>query len=103
MNRIDIAHPYFELVECHDTGCVVRLNPDFPLRSFRLAVVERPSDLIELAADIGFKHEDGEVDWIQGCGTTVEEACMDALQTFLNLVVHPAGLSNLLVTRAEIT
>ena len=93
MKDVDIRHPYFTRVQCGASECFVELSEEFPIHGFRLAVVEPRSDLIEIASDIGFRHEDGFVDWVRGAGTTVEEAAADALQYFLNLVVHPAGLA----------
>jgi hypothetical protein len=102
MKIMDARHRFFESVEFNDAECRVLLSDEFPVRGFRLAVVDPLSDLVEVAADIGFRHEDGAVDWIRGCGHTMEQATVDALQNFLNLVVFPKNLSDKLVRRDSI-
>jgi hypothetical protein len=102
MKSIEALHPFFERVEFSDGECRVLLSGAFAVRGFRLAVVEPLSDLVEVAGDIGFRHEDGAVDWIRGCGDTMEQATVDALQHFLNLVVFPEDLSDKLVRRDAI-
>jgi hypothetical protein len=101
MKTIEARHPYFDRVECGDSDCVVTLSRAFPIQGFRLAVVPGRG-YVEVAADVGFRHDDGGVDWIRGSGDTFEEAVVSALQFFLNLVVHPENLSDSLVWRDEI-
>jgi hypothetical protein len=102
MKTIDARHPYFDRVECGDSECVVSLSRAFPVRGFRLAVVERGTGYVEVAANLGFRHDDGGIDWVQGGGDTLEEAVVSALQFFLNLVVHPENVSDSLVWRDAI-
>jgi hypothetical protein len=92
MKDVDIRHPYFKRVQCGVSECLVELSEEFPIQGFRLAVVEPLSNLVEVASDVGLRHEDGLVDWVRGEGTTIEEAVTQALQYFINLVVHPEGL-----------
>lgn len=103
MKTVEVKHPFFTSVLCSESEIHVTLRDDFPIHSFRLAAVEPLSVYIEVASDVGFRHPDGLVDWIRGHGETIDEAASVALQNFLNLVVHPSGLSeNDFVWRSEI-
>lgn len=94
MKKININHPYFQTIECDETQCWVTLNEQFPIKEFRVAVIEPLSNYVEVGSDVGFRHEDGEIDWIYGHGETIEEATEMALQNFINLVVHPDDLTS---------
>lgn len=89
---MQISHPYFQSVVCGERECVVTLSEQFPIRSFRLALVGSQWDGLEMSSDVGFRHPSGETDWIRGHGRTLEEALNTSLQEFLNYVVHPEGL-----------
>ena len=94
MKKLKITHPYFQDIECDESQCFVTLNKKFPIKGFRVALVEPLSIYIEVGSDVGFRHEDGEVDWFYGHGETIEEATEMALQNFLNVVVHPDNLTS---------
>lgn len=86
-----IKHPYISSVREFDDHYVVALSDDFPLESFNLAkceIVGYPS----VEADIGFVHDDGAIDFIQGSGDSHAEALTVAIIHFVQLVVHPGGL-----------
>ena len=93
MKKLNISHPYFQAIEYDDSQCWVTLSKQFPIKGFRVALIEPLSDYIEVGSDVGFRHADGEIDWFYGHGETIEEAIQTALQNFLNLVVHPDNLS----------
>lgn len=100
--HILVNHPYFDDVLEDGDGYRVTLSSDFPIRTFRIWRVEsRWDDCIEMTADLGIKGEHGQVDWLRGAGTTAEEAVVDTLTFFLNLVVHPSGLQEIDVVFRE--
>jgi hypothetical protein len=93
--EIKISHPYFERVVREGDGYRAHLREDFPVQTF-LVLPTTPiwEGYIEMTSDLGFVHEDGNVDWINGSGQNEVDAVEDACQMFLNLVVAPDGLSN---------
>jgi hypothetical protein len=93
--EIKISHPYFERVVRDGDGYRVHLREDFPVQTF-LVLPDTPiwEGYIEMTSDLGFVHEDGNVDWIHGSGQNEVDAVESACQMFLNLVVASDGLSN---------
>lgn len=94
MKKLKIHHSYFQAIEYDESQCWVTLSKQFPIKGFRVTLIEPLSIYIEVGSDVGFRHSDGEIDWFYGHGETIEEAIEVALMNFLNLVVLPDDLTS---------
>ena len=92
---MNTAHPYIkEVIDVGEGRFRVTLSQDFPLAGFVLYESSHQTGYFELSATIGIEEPGGDLNWISGTGNTLEEAIEDALQNFLNTVVHPSDLSS---------
>jgi len=92
---LNIRHPFIEAVQfLSSSEAVVILSKEFPIRSFKvLSAPKIWEDYEEVMAEIVFVHDTGEIDRITGTDFTFEGAVVSAITNFVNLIVHPEGLT----------
>lgn len=87
-----INHYFFESVAEDGDLYRVTLRSEFPIHTFSLRK-SQSEGYPSVDSDLGIVDEGNEIDWVHGVGGNYDEAVIEALIYFVNLVVSPEGLS----------